>query len=512
MNNRIFALSAIILLLITLASCGGRPGKSTPALQLQVEPVPGVYVQYDSRSSAFRIGNELVERRISVNSERRLIYAAAYTNKLSGRNYVRSLSEEFSFRANGAKLSGVSGDFEYVNHETSGVGGVKELSINLRAVREEIGLLELRLVYEIYSRTPVIRKWMEIQNAGGSSVTIDSIQVESLRLMPGSEYDLEVYTASPEGLGMLSPIVLDTRLMEGFLVGNEAPGALKYSNLYSNGNSLSIGMRPYTQQYATEIQLAPGERFTCPAVFILLFKGEPDTAGRTLEDFVAEHITWSKTQKRSIWYENILADATESEMRQKMQLAAESGADIFCLAGNWMDKRGDWNINENAHLEKLREYANEMGMKFGLSIELAVADRDSQVVTDYPKWALKLEDGSDHTAGDGSGGKLMCLGSEYTLYAVHQINILVRDLNLDYVKLTGPMIPDGEKSGCFATDHVHRSSAESLWYIYDGLFAICRRLHSQHADLIVDVSAESYTPENTVDYALLKCADVEWPF
>ncbi|MFC1713224.1 alpha-galactosidase [Candidatus Poribacteria bacterium] len=497
----------VMLVLITLSGCGGGSGRSTPALQFQVEPVPGIYVQYDSRASAFRIGNELMERRISVKPERHFVFTTAFTNKLSGSGYIRSLSEEFSFRANGTKLSGVSGDFEYRNHEISGAGGVKELWINLRAMREEIGLLEVRLVYEIYQQMPVIRKWIEIENVGGSPVTIDSIQVESLNLMPGSQYDLEVYAASSGDKAALSPIVFDTRLMEGFFAGNEAPGVLKYSDLYSKGSYMSIGMRPHSQQYATEIQLAPGEDFISPAAFILFFRGEPDTA--VLESFVAEHMTWSMVQKRSVWYENVL---TTDETRQKIQMAAQSGAEIFSLAGNWMDKRGDWNINEEAHLEELGEYVHELGMKFGLAVELAVADPDSQVITDYPQWVASSEDGSDRTAGDGVEGKLMCLGSEYTLYAVHQIDELVRDLNLDYIKLTGPMIPNGEATGCFATDHVHRSSAESLWYIYDGLFAICRRLHSQHRGLVVDISTESYTPENTVDYALLKCADVEWPF
>lgn len=491
----------IIWLLTALVSCGGRSEETIHIPQLKVKQVPNVYVQYDSRASAFRIGNELIERRISVNRERRFIFTAAFINKLSGSSYIRSLSEEFSFRANGIKLSGVTGDFEYIDHEISGPGGVKELGINLRAMREEIGLLKVRLVYEIYPQTPVIRKWLEIENVGGSPVTIDSIQVESLSLMPGSEYDLDVYTVSSEGNEMLSPVVFDTRLMEGFLAGNEWPGVLKYSEFYPNGSFIAIGMQPYSQRYAAEIQLAPGEAFTSPAVFILFFKGEPDTAERTLEDFVAEYIAWSRTPIQSVWYENIVA-ATDAEIRQKVQLAAESGADIFCVTGNWMDKRGDWNVNQNAPLEKFGKYAHELGMKFGLSIELAAADADSQVMADYPQWVVRSADSED--------GELMCLGSEYTLYLAHQVDALVRDLDLDYITLGGQMIPDGD--GCFSKDHIHRSSAESLWYIYDGLLAICKRLHSQHPDLMVDVSTESYTPDNTIDYALLKCADVEWPF
>lgn len=495
----------IVLALIALSSCGGRSGKDAPVLKLEVEPLPGIHVQYDSRTSTFRIGNELIERRISVNNERRLISTIAFTNKLSGRNYIRGLGEEFSFEANNVKLSGVTGDFEYVDHEIFGLGGVKSLVIALQAKRREIGILRVKLVYEIYSQVPVIRKWIEIENPGGSLVTINSVQVESLRLLPGAEYDLEVYTNSTEDWAALSPVILDTRLMEGFLTGNEAPGTLKYSDLYSDGKLVSIGMKP-----SSEIQLAPNEEFISPAVFFLFFKGEPDPAKEILEKFVAEYLTRPKTSF-SAWYENIVGDITESEARQKVQLAQESGADIFCLDGFWMDRRGDWMINEDALVETFGDYARESGMKFGLSIDLAVADPASLVIVEYPQWAVKLANGSDYTISKDDAVKMMCLGSEYTLYIAREIDALVKELDLDYVRLAGPMIPDGEANGCFAQDHMHRSSAESLWYIYEGLFAICKRLHSQHPDLIVDVAARSYNPEGTIDYALLKYADVEWP-
>ena len=108
-------------------------------------------------------------------------------------------------------------------------------------------------------------------------------------------YDLDVYTDS------LSPTILNTRLMEGYIVGNEAPGVTKYSDLYSDGNLVSIGMKPSSQQYATEIQLAPDEEFIAPAVFLLFFIGEPEPAKEILARFTTEHLAWSKSDY-SVWY------------------------------------------------------------------------------------------------------------------------------------------------------------------------------------------------------------------
>ena len=161
----------IIGLLIAAVLMIGCGKKVSPELKLQVAPLGGVFVQYESKTNAFRIGNDLVERRISINPERNLIYTLAFINKFSRRNYIRSLSEEFYFRANGIELSGATGDLEYVSHEVYGSGGMRGLEINLRAAKENIGILGVKLIYEVYSKTPVIRKWFSCdhrQHTGGA--------------------------------------------------------------------------------------------------------------------------------------------------------------------------------------------------------------------------------------------------------------------------------------------------------------------------------------------------------
>lgn len=508
-------LIVMILFIIPLAHCSGRVEKDTTGIRLQIQPIPYVYISYDSASQTFQIGNELVERRITINAEKRFIFTTAFINKFTGRNYVRSPGEEFSFRANGTKLSGVTGDFEYIGYDITGPGDVKGLEITLRVMREEIGNLKVMLVYEVYPHTPVIRKWLEIENPTGSLVKIDSMQVESLNLIPGSGYDLRFYdgSASPEkNLEVLSPIIFNTVLSEGFRIGNEAPGMLNYSVLDPVGGSVYMGMRPYFQNYAFEIQLSPNENFTSPGVFILLFKGELNESEEILKKFLVECMLLSKPPGYAIWYENIIENITESEILDKAQMASRSGADIFCLSGRWMERRGDWTLNEDIHLNSLSQRISDLGMKFGLSLDLAVTDPDSQIIKEHPGWIVKSKDGSDYAVQYDTSGKMMCLGSEYALYMAYEMGNLVKELDLDYIKLTGPMIPDGQSSGCFAQEHIHRSSAESLWYIYDGLFAICNFLHNQNPGLIIQVSPETYSTEKIVDYALMKNTDAERPF
>lgn len=485
--------STATLIFVAIISCAKPPNKEESDLKIRVAPLSGVYVHYDSGQNTFRIGNELIERRISVNPEKRIASTVAFINKVSRRNYTQLLGKEFSFRANGTELSGITGDFEYVGHEISGAGGMRTLAIDFRASREGIGLLMMKLFYEVYDKTPAIRKWFEIRNSGGSSINVDSILVEALSLAPGSKYNLKFYKNKA-----LSPVVFDAQLIEGFFLGNEAPGALKYYDLYSDNSSISIGMTQHFQEHPMEIQLAPGESFTSPPAFIFLFKGEPGTAKIPLREFVTKHITWSRDQEYSVWYEGAIA---ESELQKKAKLAVGADADIFCLARKWMDKQGDWNILADANVKEIGKYIRSLDMKFGLSMKLAIADQDSQIIAEYPQLVVK----SEENTGDK---KMMCLGSDYSIHVAHQLSALAGELELDYIKLTGPMIPS---AGCSADEHLHRSRAESLWYIYDGFLTICRYLHSQHPGLIVDVSPESYSSDGKIDYALLKHADIKWP-
>jgi hypothetical protein len=504
----------LILSLIFLASCGQKMVNEKPPLQLPLESLPNVYVQYDSRTNIFRIGNELIERQILVNKEKNMVYTVAFINKLSGRNYIKSLGEEFSFRANETKISGVTGDLKFIDYTTPGYGGVETLELNFQLIQQNTGILNIKLFYEAFSNMPVIRKWVEIENPGGSSIKIDSIQMESLNMVPGSGYDVEVYDKPDSSKNIaqsLSPIVFNTNLIEGFRVANETPGLLKHTVIDPVGGSISIGMKPHFQNYAPEIQLAPKERFACPAIFILLFKGEAYQSYTILEKFVFEYLL-TKPPAYSVWYENMGDELIESDLSGRLQLAVKSGANTFCLDGDWMDKRGNWIVKENVNFKDLKNKAGELGMKIGLSMDLAIVDPGSQVLADHPAWVVKSKDGSDYVPVDGMGSKMMCLASEYAMYIAYEVDALVKELNLDYIRFTGPIIPEGQPGGCFSQEHIHRSNSESLWYIYEGFFAICKYLHSKHPDLIIQLSPKSYNPEGGIDYQLLKYADMEWPF
>jgi hypothetical protein len=500
-----------IILILFLSACNEQKTPTKPIAKINVQPIDSVYIQYSENENIFRIGNGLIERTILIDKKSNHTFTTSFTNRLTKHNYISSLSEEFSLRINQTQVSGITENLEYIEYKIYSNGSTKGLELDFRAKSEIFGVLNIRLLYEISSNNPAIRKWIEVENITASSVTVDSVLVESLNLLPGivddiSVHDLAEYLPNKNLLG-LSPVIINSNLMEGLIIGNEIPGVLKYYDFYSKPNQLAVGMRKFGDSYAPMIQLEPGEVWTCPSVFIYFFAGDPHNTVENFLGFISENIIINKWQNYKIWFEDIPDETTEDSLKNKINQAKDAKADIFCLKGNWTDKRGNWTFDKKAYVKNINEYIHNSGMKFGLCIDFALAEPESFVLTQYPNLVLKPKGKSDYTVPD-SNAKLMCLGSDYALFMAYEIDALVKELNLDYVQLTGTMIPPSDVGGCFADNHIHRTGGESLWSIYDGLYALISYLHGQHNDLIVDISPEYYYPPGGLDYAIIKYVDV----
>jgi alpha-galactosidase len=106
----------------------------------------------------------------------------------------------------------------------------------------------------------------------------------------------------------------------------------------------------------------------------------------------------------------------------------------------------------------------------------------------------------------------MCLGSPYRDVALQRLNNLIERYHPRYIKvdLTTVFNAYGEQPGCNAPNHYHRTWAESLDRIYEGLEYIGRRLHDRYPDVVVDYTFELWGEKHLIDAALLQYADVDW--
>ncbi|HGJ63965.1 TPA: hypothetical protein ENS27_01100 [bacterium] len=503
----------LISIILSLFSCSVHKINPNPVIKLEVQPLDSIYIYYNEKSSLFRIGNEFIERTIFLDKKANRIYTTTFLNKSTQHNYINSLGEEFSFRINGTQISGITGNVIYKSHQIFSQVDAKGLELSFDVKLENIGTFSIRLLYEVYDHIPVIRKWIEIENKTGSSIAVDSVLMESIRLLPGIDFDIDIrdlseYLRNKKFRG-LSTVVFNTNLKEGFIIGNETPGILKYNDVYSKPGKIGIGMTQQGGQYVPQIQITPKEIFSSPGAFVFLFTGEPEQSKDRFEEFMFDYLLVNQSQKNSIQFENINPDINEAILIEKVKQTKNSGIDIFCISGNWTDRRGDWTYEKNPYIKNIAEYTHSLGMKFGLCIDLSVAETESIILDQHSQWTVKLKNGSDYEISDNKT-KLMCLGSEYALYMAYEIDAIVKELNLDYIKLTGEILPIADKGGCFAVNHLHKTSLESLWYIYDGLFAIMKYLHVHNPNLIIDIDLDSYNPSGLIDYALLMNANINW--
>lgn len=501
----------IVFFALFFGACNEKKQYQKPVIKIQVQPIENVYIYYSDDENVFRIGNGSIERTIFIDRKSKHTFTTSFINKLTKHNYINSLSEEFSLEINQTQLSSLTEEIQYVKYEIYSIGAIKGLKLDFKARSESFGEIIIRVFYEIYSNNPAIRKWIEIENTTSSTITVSSLIVERLNLLPGivddiSVHDLAEYLPNKDLVG-LSPVILNTNLMEGFIIGNEIPGVMKYYDLYSKPPQIAIGMRRSGDLYAPSVSIESSETWASPAVFIFLFANDLNESIKGFLNFISEYITLNQWQGYNVWFEEIPENTTEDLLKSKIEQAKNEGFDTFCLKGNWADRRGDWTFENKPYIKNIGEYVHNSDMKFGLCIDFAMAEPDSFVLTQYADLVLKPKDKADYTIPE-TNAKLMCLGSKYAIYIAYEISELVKEQNLDYVRLTGTMIPPQEIGACFADNHFHLNYASSIWSIYDGFFALITYLHSQHKDLIVDVSFEDYYPPGGLDYALLKYADI----
>ncbi|MFQ6041886.1 MAG: hypothetical protein ACE5PV_13595 [Candidatus Poribacteria bacterium] len=548
----------LIIPIILFASCGGRSETSPTSLTQEefrklhgFKPM-GVYAGFNANVGLFYIGNELVERLIKLDKDSAGISTIGYTNRNSGLNYITAPGDEFQFQIGDVGFSGKDGQLKYLSHEIISLpGGVKQLKIVLQHKDGEGRvLLKVNVNYEIYPNNAVIKKWLEFENLSDSAIIVENLQIERLNWIGNTQegwrglklygYSLAQNYPIPFSGGADEPIILgffDER-GEGFILGNEAPGVLKHFDLYTVGNTISIGLPPREDNWATEIRVPIGETSASPKTFIMLFTGHD--LQKALKDGLGRFVNR---------YFNVSAKLRElSEYVYLMDLSSEGKAPrekpgkevkLVCINYDWQQSLLEMTDKDDASEEEkikpkssiaednfpmLLEFSRSLhdaDMKFGIYVNLTAVKMESPISRHF-EWAFKRADGKDWTVDlNDEKAKIFCLGSDYGAYANQVLTDLIESLDetvgyhgprpsvvLDYIILDMPTIGSAEQKiyGCSAYGHGHYSRPESLWKIYESLFAMADFLHQKFPDLVISISPKTYGTQ-IPDFALLSHID-----
>lgn len=501
-----------------------------------------VYVRTATDGNSWTIGNRLIERSIVYSATRGLL-TDSWRYKVTGKNFLAGQESvppaaEFSFQIDGHKLRGAvdqnsdgsfpAPDFRFIEvlqpHATAAEAKVLEFRLQARKLP-----LAVSVFYEVYANHPVVRKWLSITNLSHRRITLSNLVFEdvSIRAAPQSEQLLFAHYGTLPRENFLTGrvddtaiVAIDPRSRQGYLAMNEAPGWLKRTETPEWRAGLRIMYD--TDIFPFERTLEPGETFVSAKSGILFFQEGNGFADPrwSMPLYCAEVLMRQGRNYRPRWlynnWEPFLQDYDAAIVNDSIPIAGRMGFDVFTLDTGWSDTYADAYPDPSKFphgLNALKSSIEKNGMRLGMWSPLAVVSKNSADYRKHPEWVVQDLSGKKKTTGfPGKGFVVMCLGSAYRESAARRINQLIQRYHLDYVKLdlTTVFNAYGEAPGCSRRGHYHRTWAESLTRIYEGIQYVTDAVHRQHPAVVVDLTFEAWGQKHLIDYGLLAAGDIDW--
>jgi alpha-galactosidase len=519
--------SAASFVLSNIADCEAH------ASEAQIDETAAAFARTRIERKSWTVGNALVERDICFDAKLGL-YTAGWRHKVTGTDFMAALlgrgikREEFSFMADADSFSGASESWEFVEARTQKLTPNGELLvIHLRSKTKPI---EVIVSYTVYDAHPVVRKWIAITNRGNAPVTLSHLRFESVAIAPGPPNVLQAsafYGAQPREI-FLTGRIDDTAVMErnsltgeGFIAMNEAPGWTKRTELVQWGQGVQLMYD--TDMFPLDRSLEPGGTFTSAKGSIAFFvdgKGFADPQW-VMPSYTSQILMKKGSDVQPPWiyntWEPFERGITRTITLDLIAAASRMGLDVFTIDDGWELTYGENTINRQLFPEGLNEIQNaveQKGMRLGLWVPLAAISQSTEVYREHPEWVIKDRNGNPKISEfeDGGGNAVMCLGSPYRNVAATRISSLIGRYNLRYVKidLTTVFNAYGEAPGCYAKGHYHRSEADSILCIYEGIQYVTDRIYRDHPDVLLDLTYELWGQKHIIDHGLLNAGNLDW--
>ncbi|MDD6210628.1 MAG: alpha-galactosidase [Bacteroidales bacterium] len=485
-------------------------------------------VSYDKNNRRFILENNFVKRIISVYDSG--ISSTSYIIKENNYEMTREASKEFSFCLNNRLFCG-NKDFIFSDYQIWEEDGKSRLSIVLNNPDCKVHVL-----YEIYDSHPVIRKNVTITNLSSYTCTLSDLFWEQLTMDPLGGKDLKGYFGSylfttPYAGGKHDPAVLLNGDKASILLGNEAPGILKYTGLYTTGqNELTIGMNQRNSDYPFVYTLNANSSFQSPSGFILSTINKPDfiSFDYDLADFVREQLPvrlYQKKESPRFLYNTWMPfkySINDTLLYQLADDVSDTGADYFAIDDGWQTYYGDWDVDLKKFPQGLKpvfDYIRSKGMKPGIWFAPTSLDARCKVYKDF----------SDCTVTDKNGEPSNLHGwlnnyPAYTMditnpkwynYVLSKLKSLIVDNGIEYVKIDLSVVKSAyvtqpERSGSYKITENSSGREAYLYKGYEQLAKLSSDLYTIFPDLIIDYTYELWGDHHAIDYFLIQHADLDW--
>ncbi len=521
-------LSYILVLLICIG-CAGSSSKESQTvsiadLRAQLQPLKrvGTYAGFDLKSHVLYMGNDLMERWLRLDQGAHKVATIRYAHKVSGQSYIDRPSEEFRFRIGEIVFSGGSDLLAYNDYQIAQkMGGVKRITIQLTYTSDEEAepIFYLWVHYEIYPDSPVVRKWLTIQNLTDSAFFVEDVIIESLPLFAGRRDSLQIWRCGISGVveGPLTTpweggtseafiLVGDAGVDSGVVLGNESAGLLKYYAVYSDRETVSIGLRSAPAINGTEIRVPPGQAVDSPKVWTMLVEDGLQAAIERINRDAMAYIP-SYSEDAALQSPEIHWIAPKSEWETLIE--SMRPGDLIVLDY-------DWNIADFQTAKRISQRVHEGEGKFG--IRLPIAEIPASVL-DRPEWRLApapvvqwkavprrrdaeqeeepAEGQTQRSTSHKEVPEVYCVLSDYGYYLTQAVKGLLEETRADVLIFDRPILGAGDSllKGCNALGHQHYTRAESIGMIYRWLFEFANHLHREYPALQLGITASAYGVE-----------------
>jgi len=379
-------------------------------------------------------------------------------------------------------------------------------------------------VHTLVDGTPVLVRWLEIENASDKPVALTRVQPWTTRIYAHTyaRNYLSADDAAPFALGYFTKdewgwegwfdwkalpagrtevecdkgqgfddpfFILQNRATGEYFIGHLAWSAnwkmeFEYKKVRDPGlDSLRFGVGPAAD--STLRVIAPGETIVTPQMHLGMVAGDLDSAVQTMHDHLRDTVLPTRKPERSHLIQYLVpADQgypresekgfTEEVAFRNIDLAAAIGAELFTLDAGWWDVPLDWQPSTQRFpngLKPIVDYVHEKGMLFGLYSEIEGGRgsiEESKVYQEHPEWfgAKNVVKLSIPEAAEWVESEAIRLIEEYDL-----------DLfRLDYNPVYTYEGPETPRDGFMENNY---------WRYYEAFYGIFERIHKKYPDLIL---------------------------
>ena len=222
-----------------------------------------------------------------------------------------------------------------------------------------------------------------------------------------------------------------------------------------------------------------------PGALVTSYHGSWDNGANTIKRYIRNHFLrdlgedWPWVQYNT-WFDQ--SERLEvSRLSETAKIAANLGCELFVIdAGwygnnpNWNHALGDWHINHERFPEGLTpiiELVRQLGMKFGLWVEIEIAHPESPVAKENPDWLLPVSSRSDRVCLDFGNADVL-------EWAMQEIDRLVTENNLDYIKM--------DFNANLDQNEVSDEVGLRIWNHYKGVAQLWQNMRQKYPNLIIE--------------------------